>query len=555
MFSRLRSFLEQWIISLQTYPLTHLIVLIMTVLWVILIEQDIGIESTTLTDTLIKLLMTWACLLPLSIIRPKHLITQGSILVFGIIYYLVLAQHVSKWLYSDLLPAVGMIVLARIIPSVIIAREHQDSQDLTWSQFTQRWVSLIQWVIAGLILWWGVAASLVSIEFLFDVTIHSNIYQHIWVISVLCVWAWIWLINLQQQSELSIIQYPRWMRIFWQYIFLPLCGIYGLILISYGIKIIATGTWPQGQLVYMVAGYIWFWLLTWFTLLPLERNNLWLSKAYRILFISFVVTSWLIIGALIIRVSQYGWTIDRAMVMALIIWIIIMGVGSLIWTRKKWIIGLSSLVIIGALSICINPLLIRSYQLTNIQSLLTSTTTISTGDASKLYASVNYLSVNYGTGRLGQIFNSEQVSSLSWSNTWDLATNTMAILKISNYDITSGYDESTNNYFSFYSNNQWIFDIAWYKTLMQVDNYSMMSNTNDGLSVDKNIFTIATWGVNTIINFDLYISNFSNTQSKEQSTPYIITWDNYKLILTSANGQKNNWISKLEWFWWYLLLK
>ena len=555
MFSRLRSFLEQWIISLQTYPLTHLIVLIMTVLWVILIEQDIGIESTTLTDTLIKLLMTWACLLPLSIIRPKHLITQGSILVFGIIYYLVLAQHVSKWLYSDLLPAVGMIVLARIIPSVIIAREHQDSQDLTWSQFTQRWVSLIQWVIAGLILWWGVAASLVSIEFLFDVTIHSNIYQHIWVISVLCVWAWIWLINLQQQSELSIIQYPRWMRIFWQYIFLPLCGIYGLILISYGIKIIATGTWPQGQLVYMVAGYIWFWLLTWFTLLPLERNNLWLSKAYRVLFISFIVTNGLIIGALIIRVSQYGWTIDRAMVMALIIWIIIMGVGSLIWTRKKWIIGLSSLVIIGALSICINPLLIRSYQLTNIQSLLTSTTTISTGDASKLYASVNYLSVNYGTGRLGQIFNSEQVSSLSWSNTWDLATNTMAILKISNYDITSGYDESTNNYFSFYSNNQWIFDIAWYKTLMQVDNYSMMSNTNDGLSVDKNIFTIATWGVNTIINFDLYISNFSNTQSKEQSTPYIITWDNYKLILTSANGQKNNWISKLEWFWWYLLLK
>jgi hypothetical protein len=69
-------------------------------------------------------------------------------------------------------------------------------------------------VIGGLILWGGIAASLASIEFLFDVTIHSNIYQHIGVISVLCIGTWIWLINLQQQSESDAVQYPRWMRIF-----------------------------------------------------------------------------------------------------------------------------------------------------------------------------------------------------------------------------------------------------------------------------------------------------------------------------------------------------
>jgi hypothetical protein len=74
-------------------------------------------------------------------------------------------------------------------------------------------------VIGGLILWGGIAASLASIEFLFDVTIHSNIYQHIGVISVLCIGASIWLINLQQlnsslEEELGEVSYPRRMRIF-----------------------------------------------------------------------------------------------------------------------------------------------------------------------------------------------------------------------------------------------------------------------------------------------------------------------------------------------------
>jgi hypothetical protein len=363
------------------------------------------------------------------------------------------------------------------------------------------------------------------------------------------------LINLQQQSESDAVQYPRWMRIFWQYIFLPLCVIYGLILIAYGIKILATGTWPQGQLVYMVAWYVGFWLLTWFFLLPLEKNNSWLSKSYLALFISFVVTSGLMIGALIMRVQQYGWTIDRGIVVALIARIIIMWVGSLIWTSKKWIIGLGSLVVVWALAIYSLPSIIFSHQLSKTQWLLTSTATLSTGDASMLYGLLDYLSQNYGTGRIGQVFNSEQVSQLSWSSNWDLARNIMTMLKIDNYDNNPNGGLYDNTYFSFYSNNQWIFDIAWYKTLMQIDNYSIVSNTSDGLSVDKNKFTIATWWVSTTIDFDLYINNFSNTQWKEQSAPYVITWNNYKLILTNANGQKDSWVNKLEWFGWYLLLK
>jgi len=117
----------------------------------------------------------------------------------------------------------------------------------------------------------GISASLASIEFLFSVTISSEVYQHIGNISMILIAGWIWLINLYQHSFMSLLDkgavhraegfkiiYPHWMRIFGQYIFLPLCVIYGLILISYGIKIIATGLRPEGQLIYMVTGYVIF---------------------------------------------------------------------------------------------------------------------------------------------------------------------------------------------------------------------------------------------------------------------------------------------------------
>jgi hypothetical protein len=77
MLSRLRAFfmllstkvLDQWIISLQTYPLTHLIVLIMTVTRMIAIEQD---YNSAIMDTLLKILATGALTLPLTLIQSDR---------------------------------------------------------------------------------------------------------------------------------------------------------------------------------------------------------------------------------------------------------------------------------------------------------------------------------------------------------------------------------------------------------------------------------------------------------------------------------------------------
>lgn len=337
------------------------------------------------------------------------------------------------------------------------------------------------------------------------------------------------------------------MRIFGQYIFLPLCVIYGLILISYGIKIIATGIWPEWQLVYMVAGYVGFWLLTWFFLLPLEHDNSWLSNSYRALFISFVVTSGLMIGAIFLRLQQYGWTIDRVFVVALIARIIIMWLWSVIWTSKKWMIGLWSLVIVWALTIYMSPSIVKSYQLDKVRSMIT-TASSNSGDATTLYGSLNYLADIYGTWWLDQIFTAEQTTQLSGSSQYDLAAQAMKTLWITDYETTNYYDQWVDTYWSFYNDNQWSIDISWYRTMIQFDRYQSAS---DDVSISGTKINIS----DITIDLDIYIDGLSNLNGQVNPEPYIITEDTIKLIITQANGQKTNTGLVIDWFRGYALVK
>ena len=141
MLSRLRSFLDQWIISLQSYPVSHIVVIAMTVIWMVLIET--GNDSTTF-DFLWRCLLTGLLLLPLTIIRPKNWLLQAWVVIIGVIFYLMMPEATSNAYYAQAIWIAGSVIIAWILPSLSIAWDHRESQDLTWSQFAHRWTSLAQ---------------------------------------------------------------------------------------------------------------------------------------------------------------------------------------------------------------------------------------------------------------------------------------------------------------------------------------------------------------------------------------------------------------------------
>ena len=107
-----------------------------------------------------------------------------------------------------------------------------------------------------------------------------------------------------------------------RYILLPLTTIYTLILYVYGIKIIAVGVLPKGEICFMVTALTAVVYLLLFLLKALDSNED--DKLTRIALKSFpaVLLPLLVMMSVAIgeRVGQYGITVDRLYVMTFNIW-------------------------------------------------------------------------------------------------------------------------------------------------------------------------------------------------------------------------------------------
>ena len=171
----------------------------------------------------------------------------------------------------------------------------------------------------------GLILALFAVKTLFDVKIHEELYFDIYIVIIGLFNTWFFvagvpenLNNLETNTE-----YPKGLKIFTQYVLLPLLIIYLIILYIYTGKIIIFWDWPQGIVSYLVSGVS---ILGFFNILLMYpygkmNENEWIqkfSKAFYYLIIPLVVVLFI---ALSIRVADYGITLKRYAATMLAIWI------------------------------------------------------------------------------------------------------------------------------------------------------------------------------------------------------------------------------------------
>ena len=130
------------------------------------------------------------------------------------------------------------------------------------------------------------------------------------------------------------VEYPSGLKTFGQYILLPLMMIYFVILYTYGAKIIFTWDWPRGVVSYMISAYSVLGILTFLLLYPWGgiEGTAWVKKFSKLFYILMLPLIVLLFMALSIRISEYGITINRYLVVVLGIWLTIV---SLYFTLGK----------------------------------------------------------------------------------------------------------------------------------------------------------------------------------------------------------------------------
>lgn len=185
---------------------------------------------------------------------------------------------------------------------------------------------LVSLIYSGFI-YLGLVLALTSLKLLFDINLHDELYIEIWIVTVSFFNTWFFVGGIPKQfDELeNSYEYPNGLRVFSQYVLLPLLGLYLLILYSYGSKILLTWDWPRGIVSYLIVCVSVLGILTFLLIHPYSNQNehTWIKKAskgYYFLLFPLLIIFFI---AIFIRINEYGITINRYVLLLLGIWLTI----------------------------------------------------------------------------------------------------------------------------------------------------------------------------------------------------------------------------------------
>ncbi len=180
-------------------------------------------------------------------------------------------------------------------------------------------------ILYSSVLYLGLVLALASLKFLFDVELHEELFADL----AICIFGffntWFFVAGIPTDFDQlnTVDQYPKGLRIFSQYILLPLLCLYFVILYGYGSKIIMLWNWPKGLVSYLILCVAVLGIFTLLLLYPYGNIKAFdwikkLSRGYYFLLVPLIV---LLFIAISFRLGDYGITINRYIILFLGIWL------------------------------------------------------------------------------------------------------------------------------------------------------------------------------------------------------------------------------------------
>ncbi|MEO5912321.1 MAG: DUF4153 domain-containing protein [Pelobium sp.] len=189
------------------------------------------------------------------------------------------------------------------------------------------------------VLFIGLSIALLSIQTLFNIKWDDKIYFRLWMV-IAGIFNTIFFLAgiIEPINELkNDTSYPKGLKVFTQYVLIPLASVYLAILLAYELKIIIEWSLPQSSVAILILGYAVFGILSILLIHPLrnEEGNKWIqlfSKTFYLLMLPLLV---LLAISIIKRVMDYGITESRYLLIALAIWLSFITIYFLIKGREQ----------------------------------------------------------------------------------------------------------------------------------------------------------------------------------------------------------------------------
>ncbi|UEG53747.1 DUF4153 domain-containing protein [Mucilaginibacter daejeonensis] len=189
------------------------------------------------------------------------------------------------------------------------------------------------------VLFAGLAAAIGAANFLFNLKFEWDTFANLWVwiVGMFSVIFFLAGVPVHTASLEQDDSYPKGLKIFTQYVLIPLATVYVVILLAYEAKIIVQWQLPKGLVSSLVLGYAVFGILSILLVYPIRNleGSRWIksyAKSFYLLLLPLIVLLFVATGA---RVFKYGVTELRYFLIVLAFWLLFISVYFLASARQS----------------------------------------------------------------------------------------------------------------------------------------------------------------------------------------------------------------------------
>lgn len=561
------------------FPLAVITAFAAAIIAIVLVEQNY--DALEQKKYLIKILLTLSLAFPLFIaitfITETSIFNKGRKLAFHVVavitallYYLHFDENIKPVDYQKtLILNIAMHLFVAYAPYLSTYNENG-----FWQFNKTLFLRFLLSLFYSVVLYSGLSVAFLAIENLFDLNLGGNIYIHLWIIVLFIFNSIFFLAGIPQNIKGLDFDdsYPKGLKIFTQFVLIPLVILYLLILYVYGLKILVFWQLPRGWVSYLVLFFSATGIFSLLMIHPLKNKeqNKWINIYnhwyYRLLFPLII----LLFIAIYVRVENYGITENRYFIIVLAFWLLATIIYHL-FSKKKHIIWIPITLSIVAILSVLGPwsafTISEKSQIKRLQKLLTennilqkgkivpATDTIALIAEAEIGSIVRYLEQTHGFHNMQPWFEkdleklfTEKDSLMGYVNKAEVVLNQMGLKNIYNWQ---QYDNT--NYlktFNYYADKFSHISITGYDELVQFSQYPYDTTQNiqiieltlDTLRLEfnasNNKYIIWQKNENKIAEFDLkeFVATL-NTQAQKNRKEYSIRLPSdlmFKIINTNS---------------------
>lgn len=267
--------------------------------------------------------------------QSKILGLQAVIVVLLVGYYFTLPpelfaspeKHIIRMLLLNLAVAFLCMFAAFI---------WKDEENGLWHFNKEAFIQLVITGIYAVVIFGGISIALATIDYLLGITIDGEVYGDLWctVMGIFAPWFFLSHIPKDLDALESDTNYPYGLKVFTQYVLLPLVVFYLLILYIYNGKILVTWDWPKGLVSYLILFFSGAGIASLMLIHPLheDKKYAWMKLFARVFYIAIIPLVGMLFYAIQLRIGDYGITENRYFVVVFGVWLLLM---SLYFTFRK----------------------------------------------------------------------------------------------------------------------------------------------------------------------------------------------------------------------------